>query len=186
MVGMVAPYHGFNAKRSTLRHLNLSFYLLLSRSAFARRTLLDGGACAWPWLPMRPRVRHEVVICREIKKRENLVFTKSYTVRTFVPPVYVVWTKILYNGVYCIMSKCPSPCTWLPPNLYDPVVRLWDSLCKQPFPPIYWHKFQTPMGVYSRKLGIYVPIGISGERQRVNELLSPRASPGRSRSQCHW
>ncbi len=35
----------------------------------------------WPWLPMHPRARHEVVIGREIKKRENLVFTKSSTIR---------------------------------------------------------------------------------------------------------
>ncbi len=48
---------------------------------------MEGRARAWPWPPMRARARHEVVVIgREIKKRENLVFTESSTIReNFVP-----------------------------------------------------------------------------------------------------
>ncbi len=57
------------------KHTQVSQPLVLATSlSFARRTLLDGGerACA---------SRSKVVIGREIKKRENFVFTESSTIR---------------------------------------------------------------------------------------------------------
>ncbi len=64
-----------------------------SRSSYSLvRTLLDGGARAHSRargrgrLCVQVRVIHEVVISREIKKRENLVSTESSTIRKILYP----------------------------------------------------------------------------------------------------